>query len=770
MLTATRPAPSPTPPAPAPSRRTWSAAGPGDGAAAVALAVVTLASAGGLMRVFTGSAWLGPIMLTAAGTHLALWVMRRRRFPQPVAALLGLAVISLMVIWTVYGSTTRYGIPAGHTWSSISTALRHLQSQVSSGVAPLRPTQALETVAAATAGVVALAADWFAFRWDMPLLAVLPGLGAFVAAAVSGRGSGRAVVVGLEAAAVCIYFVVERAARLNGQVWFAGVRSGSAGWSWRVGGAIAAGGVATALIVTPFLTPIDGTGALGWRSGIGLGGGQRVVANPIVTLRTRLVRLADTQVFVVQSDVSSYWRLTSLDFFSGDTWTSSGSYQSFASKLPGTAAVPPGTRTAHATFKIQNLDSVWLPDQFNPVSVEGARHVSYDPNSNSLITSRPTSNGMNYSVTSYQYLSTLSADQLRTAPPAPSLPADLELPPNIGVQVVDLARQITRHQSTEYDKALALENYLRSPPFRYTLNPPADGTGVATLYNFLFVTHQGYCQQFAGTYAVLARAAGLPTRLAFGFTTGDSYPGGFQVHDRDAHTWPEVWFGPRYGWVPFEPTPGFAIPGTGGYASTSGTATGPATAPTTTVPTSSPTPSTPKGSAGSAKTTTTTVASSLSHHAATGSASLWWLAVPAVIALLAGWFPLSEAGRRAYRKRRLNQAARRGPEEAVLEVWGQLRSDLAWEGLRAAPAETDDEFARRATTWLERRMVRGPWQYGGINRLAALARQAAFAVAIPREATDQAQKASAEIRTRLQAVQARSNRVRRALFLPPRRD
>lgn len=769
MLTATRPASIPKPAAPPPSRQTSSGWDPGDAAASLALGVVTLASAAALSRVFTGSAWLGPVMLTAVATHLALWVMRRWRVPQLVAGLVGLAVITLMVIWTVFGSTTHYGFPGGRTWSDMSTALGHLQSQISAGVAPLPPTQALEAVAAAGAGAVALIADWFAFRWDMPLLAVLPGLGAFVVAAVSGRGSGRAALVGLEAAAVFTYLVVERAASLSNQVWFAGIRSGSTAWSRRVGGAIAAGGVATALIVSPFLAPIDGVGALGWRSGIGLGGRQRVVANPVVSLRTRLVQLSNTPVFAVQSNVPSYWRLTSLDFFSGDTWTSTGSYQNFASKLPGVSSVPSGTRTAHATFSIQGLDSVWLPDQFNPVSVQGTHHVSYDPSSNSLITSRPTSDGMNYSVTSYQYLSTLNAGELEGAPAVSAPSADLELPPNIGAQVVELAQRITRNEPTEYDKALALESYLRSLPFSYTLNPPSDGTGIATLYNFLFVTHQGYCQQFAGTYAVLARAAGLPTRLAFGFTTGTSFPGGFQVYDRDAHTWPEVWFGPSFGWVPFEPTPGFAIPGTAGYSSTNGTASGPQSSTTTTVPKSSSTPSTPRKTSTSGSTTTTTVAASSKRNTSSGSPSLWWLAIPAVAAAVGGWLPLTGAIRKANRRRRLNRAARHGPASTVLEVWAQLRSDLAWEGLSAAPAETDDEFALRADRWLDGRMVRGPWLYGGITRLAALARQAAFARTTPPEAAEEARGASEEIATRLKAVQARSSRIRRSLFVRPHR-
>ena len=79
------------------------------------------------------------------------------------------------------------------------------------------------------------------------------------------------------------------------------------------------------------------------------------------------------------------------------------------------------------------------------------------------------------------------------------------------------------------------------------------------LTGFLFDTHAGFCQQFAGAFAVLARLDGLPTRVAVGFTTGGlGRRGVYRVRGADAHTWPEVYFGPTVGWVSFEPTPGGA--------------------------------------------------------------------------------------------------------------------------------------------------------------------------------------------------------------------
>jgi transglutaminase-like putative cysteine protease len=90
----------------------------------------------------------------------------------------------------------------------------------------------------------------------------------------------------------------------------------------------------------------------------------------------------------------------------------------------------------------------------------------------------------------------------------------------------------------------------------YSEDPPATRL---PLMSFLFAERRGYCQQFSGAFALLARMAGVPTRVAAGFTAGqrDAGRGEWVVRDYDAHSWDEVWF-PRYGWVTFDPTPAVA--------------------------------------------------------------------------------------------------------------------------------------------------------------------------------------------------------------------
>jgi transglutaminase-like putative cysteine protease len=92
--------------------------------------------------------------------------------------------------------------------------------------------------------------------------------------------------------------------------------------------------------------------------------------------------------------------------------------------------------------------------------------------------------------------------------------------------------------------------------FGYSETPPASASN---LDGFLFDAKTGYCQQFSGAMALLLRMAGIPARVASGFTTGayDAKAREYVVRDLDAHSWVEVWY-PDWGWVTWDPTPAAA--------------------------------------------------------------------------------------------------------------------------------------------------------------------------------------------------------------------
>jgi transglutaminase-like putative cysteine protease len=122
-------------------------------------------------------------------------------------------------------------------------------------------------------------------------------------------------------------------------------------------------------------------------------------------------------------------------------------------------------------------------------------------------------------------------------------------------RIHDLAVQVTAKAANPYDRAAAIEQYLRDN-YTYTLTPGAPPTGMDPEGYFLFTARAGYCQYFATAMADMLRSIGIPTRLVNGYGPGsyDAQQRRFVVRESDAHTWPEVYF-PSYGWIAFEPTP-----------------------------------------------------------------------------------------------------------------------------------------------------------------------------------------------------------------------
>jgi protein-glutamine gamma-glutamyltransferase len=155
-------------------------------------------------------------------------------------------------------------------------------------------------------------------------------------------------------------------------------------------------------------------------------------------------------------------------------------------------------------------------------------------------------------------ISTPSPEQLRGA--GDYLPqfalAYLQMP-RLDPRIPRLAAQVTGSASNSYDKAVAVEKYLKTH-YGYTLQllrtPAAD-----PLANFLFERKQGHCEYFASSMAVMLRTLRIPARVVNGFRSDEfnDLTGNYVVRAKNAHSWVEAYF-PGYGWVTFDPTPGGA--------------------------------------------------------------------------------------------------------------------------------------------------------------------------------------------------------------------
>ena len=217
--------------------------------------------------------------------------------------------------------------------------------------------------------------------------------------------------------------------------------------------------------------------------------------------------------------------------------------------------------------QLYKIDRVTLASQVPlPPSGESGNLYSVDR----LSSLQPAGSSGNYVVTVEYSTATLS--QLENAGTNyPAWVAQLSTLPRFGYRspallrkIHELALQIVNSAGavTPYDKAAAIENYLRDPRiFTYTLDVKTPD-GYDPLDYFLFTSHKGYCEFFATAMGDMLRSLGIPTRLVNGFGPGtfDSGVNAFVVRGEDAHTWVEVYFpAPEgstqpYGWIPFEPT------------------------------------------------------------------------------------------------------------------------------------------------------------------------------------------------------------------------
>jgi transglutaminase-like putative cysteine protease len=162
------------------------------------------------------------------------------------------------------------------------------------------------------------------------------------------------------------------------------------------------------------------------------------------------------------------------------------------------------------------------------------------------------------SLASYEVLSLTASptvQELRLAgPEVPSAIRSryLQLPP-VPERVRALAMELTAGLDTAYDKAVAIEGFLRS--FQYDTEVPEPAEGKDVVDYFLFELKRGYCDYYASAMVVLARLAGLPARMASGYVLSEyDYAAGlYLVRERHAHSWPELYFR-GHGWVAFEPT------------------------------------------------------------------------------------------------------------------------------------------------------------------------------------------------------------------------
>jgi hypothetical protein len=737
---------------------------------AAGLGVARLTQAPGAAHV------VGPITVTVVAGHLGTSIARRLRLSVTTALIAGAVAVVLATVWGELLSATRGGIPTLTTWRSLVSKLDTAGAVIRSHPTPVPATPEIVLCIAMGAGLVAVFSRALWARQEArgtgPMVTLVPTFGLFCYTALLSSQVDR--VTGVVTYLVCALAFVITADRTTvaGTVSLSRATASASAYPEPARRTVTSGllstlpavvGAVLAVLVPlaaspalstlkvdalPFPQPDGGARGLSLATGDGTGGGgpagvgndgdglSGVRAIDLVdNLQAVLVNRTTDVMFDARTSLPTYWQVAVLTDFDGTTWvpdpTTEAAAQSFALSpqsqgVPGLPVLPepPVTRTFRAKITIGDLESTLLPVPPTTFSLNtfadlvpgfgAVQPVEAVPGLNYTAVARvpvaPTTNATSKARSTTPDPDT-TGTETSTAVSASDLAPYLALPVE-PAPVVALAHQIVAGAKGPAAEAADLARWFDGGRYRYTLTPPASA-GPDALESFLFTTRAGFCQQFAAAYGVLARLDGLPTRIAVGFTTGDS-----QGHDRyqvtgaDAHVWPEVYLGPSTGWTSYEPTPASSGEATGvgvnsGSKSSAQNPRGRSTATTASTIASirhhfssnAPVPTTLPALLRS-KAAATPVTPDTSSGSATGAVGI--VAALAVLVLLGAWWARRAMHRgwdpvglwRARRRRRRRRPAP-DPTAAVLDQWHDAAAVLERARLGRQPAETLQEHAIR---------------------------------------------------------------------------
>jgi transglutaminase-like putative cysteine protease len=288
----------------------------------------------------------------------------------------------------------------------------------------------------------------------------------------------------------------------------------------------------------------------------------------------------DSIVFRSEAEEKNYWKVETKDHYTGKGWIPSKStpFRIGGEELIPVSPIPSNVETREESaslFMFMDYDHVIYPVGIQRVQFQRDYILEIDSTKEKISILNgfdsspiaPDSYSVEYKVPKYK------ATELRETTAANPQQIDPEfltrytqVPDSVPDRVRELAESITEKETNWFDKAKAVERHFGGAGFTYSQSDVAvPGENDDYVDQFLFETKIGYCDNFSTTMAVLLRSIGIPTRWVKGYTGGEfleysedqSSKQIYEITNNNAHSWVEVYF-PNQGWVPFEPTKGFA--------------------------------------------------------------------------------------------------------------------------------------------------------------------------------------------------------------------
>jgi len=205
------------------------------------------------------------------------------------------------------------------------------------------------------------------------------------------------------------------------------------------------------------------------------------------------------------------------------------------------------------TITVDGLTGRLLPVLPTPTEITGAR-VAFDAATGTLIRPEKLSAGLRYDVVSQVQTPDLNLLPTADVPAGDAVARFLAVGPGVPDPIRRLADQLADGNGAAFDRASTIQDFL-AEHYRKVADAPS-GHAYPNVTFFLFGRRdqggqRGTSEQFAASFALLARLTGLPSRVVVGF---DAPAAGGAVTAGDAIAWPEVLFD-GLGWVAFDPMP-----------------------------------------------------------------------------------------------------------------------------------------------------------------------------------------------------------------------
>jgi transglutaminase-like putative cysteine protease len=675
----------------------------------LALAALSTAAVLTLGRVFESGRFVLPVVVAVLLAHLLGFVARTRGWSLVDALSLSMSGLAVYLIWVQAPHTTLYGIPTADTFLVLADRLGDGVHELRTAVVPAPATNGAILLSVLVAWVMAATADALAFWRRATIGAVAPALALFVWASTLGTDSlATRTTAGFFVAALLFLLVQHQSLVGRGRAAFSGRRVRAGTTVMTLGAIAGAVAVVGGLVLGPALPGADADPLIDVR-GIGPRDRSYRVEPPLARIGEDFVGRGRVEVFTVRSPREEYWRVAALDRYestNGGQWTLAA--QGTGEVQDGLHA-PVDSSMLRQEFHLTALADRWLPAAYKPVQIEGGDDPLVVKASSTLVSNRADVTDLTYTVNSRQPAGTLEpltpAQIDATNAPLPSeMRRYTRLPADFPTDVRDTARALTAGAANPYDRARALEQFFLDPAqgFHYSLDVDlgADAQSQNAISEFL-QSRTGFCVQFASSFTAMARAAGLPARVAVGYTPGryDSISGLYRVTSEDAHAWGEVWLA-GVGWTRFEPTPDSDLPGGsrlpgGARAITPSAPIAPA--PPTTAPAGS-TPSTTPDTAQPGGTAQVDIDAPAAGRDGGGFTFNWWFAVALLAGGVVGALIVAAVIVLAKRRRRSTRRDDPDPAGAITGAWEEVLDRLGEAGVERQPARTPLELAELAPT------------------------------------------------------------------------